>query len=121
MLKAINHIQITIPSGAQEEAKAFYCNVLGLRQVTKPNTLEGNGSFWLRLGDIAIHFAIENENFRAYTSAHIAYEVSDLDMWRKTLETHDFIINKSVQIPSMKRFDFRDPFGNLIELLERVD
>ncbi|MDP2570703.1 VOC family protein [Vibrio penaeicida] len=121
MLKAINHIQITIPSGAQEDAKAFYCNVLGLSEIKKPKTLEGNGSIWLGLGDVAIHFAIENENYRAFTSAHIAYEVDDLDMYKKTLEANGFIIKKSFQIPSVKRFEFRDPFGNQIELMERIE
>ena len=43
----INHVQITVPKGAEAEARAFYCDLLGLREIAKPQSLEGRGGFWL--------------------------------------------------------------------------
>jgi hypothetical protein len=36
MLLAVDHVQITIPKGAEEQAQNFYCEFLGLQQIEKP-------------------------------------------------------------------------------------
>ena len=41
MITAIHHVQITIPPGAEDQARAFYCGVLGLREIEKPASLAG--------------------------------------------------------------------------------
>lgn len=47
----LNHAQITIPRGAEEQAREFYCGVLGLPEIAKPDSLAGRGGFWVQLGD----------------------------------------------------------------------
>ena len=117
MILRVNHIQITIPVGMEDKAKYFYCNLLGLVEIEKPATLEINGGFWLQLGKIQIHIGVENSIDRDKTKAHIAYEVTDIDIWRKKLETKNITIIENELIPGFERFEFRDPFGNKIEIM----
>lgn len=35
MIQGIHHVQITIPKGEEARARAFYCGVLGLRNIDK--------------------------------------------------------------------------------------
>jgi catechol 2,3-dioxygenase-like lactoylglutathione lyase family enzyme len=37
MIHAIHHVQITIPRGAEDEARTFYCDLLGLPEIEKPD------------------------------------------------------------------------------------
>src|SRR5262249_47270927 len=55
MIIGIDHVQITIPANAVAEARAFYCGLLGLREVEKPAALRGWGGFWLQAGDRQVH------------------------------------------------------------------
>ena len=119
-IKGLNHAQISIPKGAEAAGKAFYCGVLGLPEVEKPESLKGRGGFWLQVGDRQIHVGTEDNVDRHATKAHIAYEVDDVDAWRTLLEEHSVQIVEAVPIPSHKRFEFRDPFGNRVELTQIV-
>jgi catechol 2,3-dioxygenase-like lactoylglutathione lyase family enzyme len=57
---------------------------------------------------------------RGATKAHIAYEVDDVGAWREMLTGRGVKILDSVAIPGYERFEFRDPFGNRVEMIERV-
>ena len=118
MITGINHIQITIPIGMEKRAKHFYCDLLGLEEIDKPLDLKINGGFWLQIGEIQIHVGVENDVERYKTKAHIAYQVTDIDMWRKKLESYDITIIESKSIPDLKRFELRDPFGNRVEIVK---
>jgi catechol 2,3-dioxygenase-like lactoylglutathione lyase family enzyme len=86
MLKGVHHAQITVPKGAEDEARAFYCDVLGLPEVEKPESLQGRGGFWLQVGDRQVHVGTEEFAERNKTKAHVAYLVNDLEHWRQKLE-----------------------------------
>jgi len=117
-LKAVHHVQISIPLGAEDEARAFYCGVLGLIEIPKPESLAGRGGFWLQLGDTQIHFGTEDGVDRTKTKSHAAYLVTDLEMWRNKLSSAGCDVLNGIPIPGYKRFEFRDPFGNRVEFLE---
>ena len=119
MILGIHHTQISIPKGAEPQARAFYCDVLGLPEVSKPAALAGRGGLWLQVGDKQVHIGSEDGVDRNATKAHVAYEVSDLDAWRARLEQRGINILESVEIPGYERFEFRDPFGNRVEFLQR--
>ncbi|MGP4041869.1 VOC family protein [Gracilibacillus sp. D59] len=120
MILGLHHAQITIPKDAEKEGKKFYCDVLGLPEVEKPDALKDRGGFWLRVGDRDIHVGTENGVDRTKTKAHIAYQVEDIDYWREVLEQQDIEICDSVPIPNFKRFEFRDPFGNRVEMIQEI-
>ena len=115
-----HHAQVSIPRGAEEQARAFYCGVLGLKEIEKPETLKSRGGFWLELGSFQIHAGAEDGVDRAATRAHVAYEVTDLAAWRQKLEATEVKVLDGVPIPDYERFEFRDPFGNRVEFLERT-
>ncbi len=85
MITGIHHVQLTIPIGAEREAKAFYCEFLGLREIEKPESLKGRGGFWLQVGDRSVHVGAEDDVERQKTKAHIAYAVTDLGHWKEAL------------------------------------
>ncbi|HEY4384076.1 MAG TPA: VOC family protein [Ktedonobacteraceae bacterium] len=120
-IKGIHHVQITIPSGAEAQARHFYCDQLGLQEIAKPASLQDRGGFWLQAGDRQVHVSIEDGVDHFATKAHIAYQVVDLASWRAFLEAQGFKPLSGVPIPGYDRFEFRDPFGNRVEFIEQLD
>jgi catechol 2,3-dioxygenase-like lactoylglutathione lyase family enzyme len=117
LIRGLHHVQITVPRGAEEEARRFYCGLLGLVEVAKPKSLAGRGGFWLQVGDQQVHVGTEDGMDRAATKAHLAYEVWDLAGWRARLEAAGVALLESVPIPGCERFEFRDPYGNRVEFI----
>jgi catechol 2,3-dioxygenase-like lactoylglutathione lyase family enzyme len=117
-LLRLHHAQITIPPGAEEAARAFYCGMLGLEEIPKPESLQGRGGFWLRLADQEIHIGTEASQARQQTKAHLAYQVDDVAAWEIVIRTQGLEIGESAPIPGYQRFEFRDPFGNRVELIQ---
>ena len=115
-----HHAQLTIPVGAEDKARKFYCGVLGLKEIPKPDSLAGRGGFWLELGRFQVHVGTEDVEGRAESKAHIAYEVVNIDDWEAKLKGADIAVTHCIQIPYYRRFEFRDPFGNRVEFLERI-
>jgi len=120
MIRAVHHTQISIPVGAEAEARAFYCGVLGLLEIPKPASLEGRGGFWLEVSGFQVHVGTEDGIDRTRSKAHIAYLVDDLTAWRSKLNAKGIEAAEGIQIPGYNRFEFRDPFGNRIEFLEQT-
>lgn len=120
MITGIHHVQLTIPKGAEEQAKAFYCDVLSLKEIEKPDSLKGRGGFWLQVGDRSVHVGTEDGVDRLSTKAHIAYAVTDLSEWGQVLEAEGIERMEGIPIPGFDRFEFRDPFGNRVEMIQAL-
>ena len=120
MITGIDHVQITVPADAVAAARAFYCGLLGLRAVEKPAALQERGGFWLQVGDRQVHVGTEEGVERHRTKAHVAYAVTDLAAWRARLRAAGVAIRDGIPIPGYSRFEFRDPFGNRVELIESL-
>jgi catechol 2,3-dioxygenase-like lactoylglutathione lyase family enzyme len=119
MILRVQHVQITVPSGRESEARGFYCEFMGLREIPKPASLEGRGGFWMEAEGFQVHVGTEEDFDRTQTKAHVAWEVAGLDGWREKLETRGVNILEGIPIPGFKRFEFRDPFGNRVEFIEK--
>ena len=117
MITGLHHAQITIPTGAEDQARRFYCGVLGLPEVTKPHSLAGRGGFWIQVGDRQVHIGTEDGVDRLRTKAHLAYQVTDISHWRRVMEANNIPVLDSAPIPGFERFEARDPFGNRIEFI----
>ncbi|MGE8000094.1 VOC family protein [Lysinibacillus sp. NPDC093190] len=120
MVISLHHVQITIPKGAEEKGRHFYCQVLGLKEIEKPDSLKGRGGFWLQVGNREVHVGTEVGFDRFTTKAHIAYQVENIEQWKKALAEHHIEIFDSVPIPHFERFEFRDPFGNRVEMIQEI-
>jgi catechol 2,3-dioxygenase-like lactoylglutathione lyase family enzyme len=114
----IHHAQITVAASDLEAARSFYRDVLGMEEIPKPGSLQSRGGLWLQAGEHQLHIGIEEDVNRHATKAHIAYEVADLARWKTHLERAGVKILDSVPIPGYARFEFRDPFGNRVELIQ---
>ena len=117
----VHHIQITVPKGKEDEGRKFYCDVLGLKEIEKPNQLKGRGGVWIQVGDHAVHIGTEEGFDRLKTKAHIAYQVEDLDFWSKRLRKHASEIIEAIPIADLDRFEFRDQFGNRVEMIQELN
>ena len=121
MILGLHHAQITVPRGAEADARRFYCEVLGLPEIEKPDSLKARGGFWLQVGDRQVHVGTEDGVDRTATKAHLAYEVTDVEDWRHRLNGHGVRPLDSVPIEGFDRFETRDPFGNRIEFIQRLN
>lgn len=117
---SLHHAQITIPKGSEEQARAFYCSLLGLPEIEKPASLQGRGGFWLQVGDRQVHVGTEDGVERSHTKAHLAYQVTDIAALQKQLQEKGFVALDAVPIPGFARFEIRDPFGNRIEFIQEL-
>ncbi|MFN0036448.1 MAG: VOC family protein [Saprospiraceae bacterium] len=116
-IKRLDHIQICIPTGKENEARQFYTDIIGLTEIPKPLELIPNGGLWYQVADIQFHIGTENEI--NISKRHPAFEVTDINGARKHLDNHGVKIKEETQIPGQIRFSFIDPFGNRIELLQK--
>ncbi len=119
MITGIDHVQITVPSGQEAAARGFYCGLLGLAEIEKPDALKPRGGFWLAVGDRELHVGTEEGVNRHATKAHVAFAVDDLAFWRRRLAEQGIAAEEGIPIPGCERFEFRDPFGNRVEMIER--
>lgn len=120
MIQNVDHAQITIPTGSEPTAREFYCEFLGLKEIEKPENLKKRGGFWLQVGTTQVHVGTEDGIERSKTKAHVAYRVTDLAHWREKLKSRGLEILEGLPIPGAERFEFRDPFENRVEFIQRL-
>jgi catechol 2,3-dioxygenase-like lactoylglutathione lyase family enzyme len=116
-LLALDHIQLAMPAGGEDEARAFYSSLLGLIEVPKPTNLAKRGGVWFESGPIKVHLGVE-ANFRPARKAHPAFRVDDLATLMATLQAAGVEIVTDEPLPGSDRCYISDPFGNRIELLQ---
>jgi catechol 2,3-dioxygenase-like lactoylglutathione lyase family enzyme len=115
--ESLDHVQVASPKGTEEQARDFYLNKLGFKELEKPDTLKENGGVWFQAGTVHIHIGVE-EPFIPAKKAHPAIRVKNLDALKEHLSNVkiDFIVDD--RLPGAKRFYVSDPFENRIEFLE---
>ena len=116
--KRIDHVQICIPRGKETEARRFYTDIIGLTEIPKPEALIPNGGLWYQVADIQLHLGTEDQINKS--KRHPAFEVTDLQAAEQHLVKHGVKIKEETQIPGQHRFSFVDPFGNRVELLQKI-
>jgi catechol 2,3-dioxygenase-like lactoylglutathione lyase family enzyme len=122
MLRELHHADLIIPNGSEAIARAFYCDLLGLKEIEKPQVLKKNGGLWLQLGNAQIHLSYEKREGidPRRTKAHIAFKVSDLESLISELQRRGHPVTRQEQLPGMIRFESEDPFGHRLEFLQII-
>jgi ubiquinone/menaquinone biosynthesis C-methylase UbiE len=115
----IDHVQVTIPAGGEEQMHAFYGDTLGLREIPKPEVLRARGGLWYRCGAQELHLGVETP-FAPQRKAHPALRVDDLPALRQRLVSAGVEIYDDTPIPGWERCYAFDPFGNKIEFVARL-
>jgi ubiquinone/menaquinone biosynthesis C-methylase UbiE/catechol 2,3-dioxygenase-like lactoylglutathione lyase family enzyme len=113
---ALDHMQLAMPRGMEEQARAFYGGALGLEELPKPPALAARGGVWFRCGEQQINLGVE-EDFHPQRKGHPGLLVRDLAAVRARLEAAGAPIIPDDLLPGYERFYTADPFGNRIECL----
>lgn len=116
-VKAIDHVQLAMPSGGEDKARAFYAGVLGILEVPKPANLAKRGGCWFEGGDVKVHLGVEAE-FRPARKAHPAFLVDDLAALKRLLQSAGYEPKTDEPLEGYDRIYVDDPFGNRIELMQ---
>lgn len=118
MITGIDHVQLAMPHGGEQQARDFYVGVLQMAEVPKPAHLAIGGGCWFTSGAAHLHLGRE-EGFAPAKKAHPALLVDDLPALVARLESCDVPFTKGKPLEGYERGDICDPFGNRIELMQR--
>lgn len=113
-VRRLQHVSSPFTDGDQEALRTFYGDVLGLREIPTPSTLEHLGLIWFSTGDgVELHF------FRGPAdpaeARHFCLDIEGLDEARQRLRDAGHEPYDDAPIPNRPRFFCRDPAGNLVE------
>ena len=113
----IDHVQLAMPAGGEDQARAFYVGVLGVTEQPKPPHLAKRGGCWFERGDLKIHLGVEAD-FRPARKAHPALLVSDLPALKAAIAAGGYAMRDDEPLEGYARIYVDDPFGNRIELMQ---
>lgn len=115
----LDHVQLAIPEGGEGQARSFFVDDLGFKELEKPANLKKKGGAWFQCGDCQIHVGID-PHFLPAKKAHPAILVQNILSYRRQLETRGLHPRDEDPLPGAMRFYLDDPFGNRLEFLEWI-
>lgn len=116
---SIDHVQIAMPAGQEDQARAFYVDMLGLAEIPKPAELAKRGGAWFQSQNVQLHLGVEAD-FKPARKAHPAFIVDNLDALIAKVQRAGYETDTSQPpLDGYKRAHVFDPFGNRIELMEK--
>jgi catechol 2,3-dioxygenase-like lactoylglutathione lyase family enzyme len=112
----LDHVQLAMPPGGEDEAEAFYSGILGFDRIVKPAPMAARGGCWFARGATSVHLGVE-EDFRPARKAHPAFVVRDLPDLEAALAGAGLAVRPNPdREPGLGAY-VDDPFGNRIELI----
>lgn len=119
-LLRLEHVQLAMPAGREDDARAFYAGLLGLPEQPKPEPLARRGGCWFAREDgLKIHLGVDSD-FRPARKAHPAFVVEGLSAFRTALVRAGYHVVEDEPQAGHAHLYVDDPFGNRIELMERL-
>ena len=116
MITHLDHVQLAMPAGKEDEARAFYSELLGLTEVEKPEPLKSRGGVWFQENGFGFHLGVMKD-FQPATKAHPAFCVNDLTTLFRQLKAAKIKVKWDESLKGVTRFYANDPFGNRLEFL----
>jgi catechol 2,3-dioxygenase-like lactoylglutathione lyase family enzyme len=120
MITRLDHVQLAMPPGGEEQARSFFRDVLGMVEETKPEPLASRGGCWFRAGTAILHIGVEKDAL-GQKKAHPAFCVRSIEAISTKLRSSGFKVTPDAALPSRSRIYTNDPFGNRIELIQDGD
>ncbi len=119
-VEGLDHEQLACPRGSEDEARRFYGELLGLREIEKPEPLRSRGGVWFECGSSQqLHLGVEDP-FAPARKAHAALAVESVEAL-ESLAARLGDITWDSDLPGYRRVYVSDPFGNRLELLTKTD
>lgn len=115
--KGLDHIQITAPLGSEAETRRFFTEILGCKEIEKPETLKHFESLWFDLGQHILHVGLD-ANFHIEKRGHPAFEINDIADLMDHLKEHAIPFEEDHNLPGARRFYTEAFFGHRMEFLE---
>ncbi len=115
-ITGIDHVQLAMPVGAEQLARGFYADVLGLQEIPQPDVLAVRGGVWFQCGALQLHLGADPE-FAAARKAHPALIVDGFDAFSAALLAKGIALIPEETVNGRVRATLADPFGNRIELI----
>src|SRR5580700_4269527 len=115
----IDHVQLAAPPGCEAEARRFFGELLGLRELPKPAPLAVRGGLWVQCGAQQVHIGIDKD-FRAAKKAHPAMRLTDeasVEALKTRLRAAGVATRDAREIEDASRFFADDPWGNRLEFV----
>jgi catechol 2,3-dioxygenase-like lactoylglutathione lyase family enzyme len=119
-LRSMDHVLLAMPPDKEAEARAFYRDLLGIPEVKKPDNLARRGGCWFERGPVKIHLGVE-QDFRPARKAHPAFLVEDVRALKAKVAAAGYNVSEDEPLAGYERMYVYDPFGNRIELMQRLD
>lgn len=113
----LDHVQLAMPAGREDDARRFYSGLLGLPEIVKPPELAQRGGAWFEHGRVKIHLGVEAD-FRPARKAHPGLLIDGLSELVARLRAAGYAVTDDEPLPGYARVYVSDPFGNRLELLE---
>ncbi len=120
MITGLDHVQLAMPRGGEELARAFYGGLLGMAELVKPAPLAARGGCWFAAPGTQIHLGVEDP-FSPARKAHPALLVRDLAELVARLQVAGVTVREDDAGLERQRVYIDDPFGNRIELIADGD
>lgn len=116
-ITGIDHVQLAMPAGREDDAIAFYEGLLALAHQPKPPNLAARGGCWFETDGVKVHLGVEDD-FRPARKAHPALLVRGLGDLVVKLRDAGVPMRDDEPLEGYDRVYVDDPFGNRLELLE---
>lgn len=113
----IDHVQLAASPGCEAAAREFFCVLLGLEEIEKPEALGSRGGCWFKVGPKQLHIGVD-ASFQPAAKAHVAFAVRDIDAVRKALQKAGVECTWDDALNRVRRFYAKDPWGNRLEFTE---
>lgn len=113
----VDHVQLAMPAGGEDEATAFYQGLLGIPRVAKPDFLAARGGCWFESDGLKVHLGVDSD-FRPARKAHPAFIVDDVQALATAIAAAGHEVVDDEPLHGYDRVYVDDPFGNRIELME---
>jgi catechol 2,3-dioxygenase-like lactoylglutathione lyase family enzyme len=117
VLLGLDHVQLAMPAGGEDQARAFYSGLLGIPEREKPANLATRGGCWFEAGALKVHLGVEAD-FRPALKAHPAFLVDGVAALAKNLRAAGCRVVEDESLEGYERVYVHDPFGNRIELIQ---
>ena len=118
-ITSIDHVQLAMPSGEEDSARAFYVGVLGLPEIPKPAYLAKRGGAWFESSTVKVHLGVEAD-FRPAKKAHPAFLIQGVDELTSRCRKDGYEVVADGDLPGYRRVYVYDPFGNRLEFMEPI-
>lgn len=116
-IRGFDHVQLAIPAGGEARARSYYGDLLGLREVRKPEPQAGRGGCWFEASGLRLHLGVARP-FQPASKAHPALLVDDPDSLKARLEAAGEQVEVDRSVAGVRRFYSADPFGNRLEFIQ---